>query len=338
MVQSVGFLDFVSDAFDDVWSAATSIPVVGDALSGLGSDFQDFARTSFGKGFLAAVTTYVTGGLQNEAISLIGPIGAQVGAVGLALPGISQGETFGTSWTQEFLSRTEQLVQIGGSQLAGELVAQYGPELAQKFQDAAAQAGFSSDDLKGYAGQLEGLSSQEFQALANQLGVRADVLQLLSDYVSGTLHFSMPSWASLPAAEQSALKMFGFTQAGYDAANAASRSFTPNGSVQVESSLLASTQHIATSTSMSSAAKKVAILKAVPLVHVPILAAKTGQPEVADHIAAERATRQATIKPASVAVTSAPGTIFGVPTKTAAIGGGVGLSVLLWIFRKAIFP
>ena len=189
--------DAVSSVTGDIGDAISSIPVVGGALASLGGDFRDFANTSFGHGFLVAITTYVTGGLQSELIPLIGPIGAQVGTVAFALPGVAAGQTFGQAWTSEFVSRSEQLAATVGTQVAGEYIQQYGKQLADQFTQLAAQAGQS---VKAYAAQLQSAGVAEIQQLAAQLGVRADVLQSLIDYASGKLNMVTQAFESLPDA------------------------------------------------------------------------------------------------------------------------------------------
>lgn len=204
----IGFLDFISDAFDDIGDAISSIPVVGGVLSDLGDDFKSFAGTTFGKAFLVVITTYVTGGLQSGLTQLIGPIGAQVGTVAFALPGVSAGQTFGASWTSEFVSRTEQLVSIVGPGIAGQFVAQYGQQLADQFTALAKAAGFDPSQLAQYAQQLQSKGAAEIQALADACGVRADVLQSMIDYASGQLNMQtspLTAWANLSAAQQTAV-------------------------------------------------------------------------------------------------------------------------------------
>lgn len=112
MIASVG--DIFSDVADAVSDAVSAVGGgISDALADV-PGLRDFANTAVGRTVLSALATSVTGGLA----PLVGP---QLATVAFAIPGVSAGDDFLTSWTQEFGRRVDQTVAILGVQAVPEL-------------------------------------------------------------------------------------------------------------------------------------------------------------------------------------------------------------------------
>ena len=190
-----GALGDVVNAAGDVVNAAanvvSSIPGVGAAVQFFGSELKDFANTTIGQIALDMFASYVF----PEVAMVVGP---QLASASFAIPGLAKGEGFVQAWLTDFMKRLEQLADIEGADVAGAIAGQLQPALEQ-LEQMAEQAGI---DPTQYANQLESYTSSQVHALAQQLGVRDDMLQSAIDYLSGQATIAVD--AATKAAEQKA--------------------------------------------------------------------------------------------------------------------------------------
>lgn len=172
----------LGNIFGDAWGDVTSvvsdvvdeIPGASDALQFFGNEAQDFANTTFGQVCLRAFVTWTA------YPALAGVLGPQLAAVSFALPGVAKGDDFDQAWLGEFMYRLEKTAEIVGGDAANQAAAQFQPIVDQLSQQAQ-NAGL---DPQSFASNLEGIGAAKLQAMAQQLGVRADMLQTAIDYLA----------------------------------------------------------------------------------------------------------------------------------------------------------
>lgn len=152
----------VAAGAEGAWSAVTgafeSTPLYGPLKDAVEGPLRDFAKTSYGKLVLRAITTQWYG-------PIAWTIGPQLAAVVFAFPGLMRGESFEDAWLLEFKWRAEKTAET------------LGPGVLEVFGAQLKEAMTALGD-EFEVGELANRTAEE---LAARLNIREDVAQFAID-------------------------------------------------------------------------------------------------------------------------------------------------------------